>query len=52
MVQLKDLQQKGLNKSVSDHIPVMLVNEFVDWGPRPFKFVNAWFKKGGMYEVD
>ncbi|XP_017604847.1 uncharacterized protein LOC108451698 [Gossypium arboreum] len=26
-------------------IPVLLVNESIDWGPRPFKFVNAWFKK-------
>ncbi|KAA3481565.1 reverse transcriptase [Gossypium australe] len=32
VVQLKDFQQKGLNRSVSDHIPVMLVNESIDWG--------------------
>ncbi|KAA3489170.1 putative Transposon TX1 [Gossypium australe] len=31
VVQFKDFQQKGLNRSVSDHIPVMLVNEYVDW---------------------
>ncbi|MBA0812677.1 hypothetical protein Gohar_026621, partial [Gossypium harknessii] len=45
LVQLKDLQQEGLNRTVSDHILVLLVNETIEWGPRPFKFVNGWFKK-------
>ncbi|MBA0871441.1 hypothetical protein Goshw_025665, partial [Gossypium schwendimanii] len=45
LVQLKDLQQQGLNKTISDHILVLLVNETIEWGPRPFKFVNGWFKK-------
>ncbi|MBA0749244.1 hypothetical protein Gogos_003193 [Gossypium gossypioides] len=45
LVQLKDLQQQGLNRTISDHMLVLLVNETIDWGPRPFKFVNGWFKK-------
>ncbi|KAA3474101.1 reverse transcriptase [Gossypium australe] len=45
MVHLKDLQQQGLNRLLSDHIPVLLVNGSTDWRPRPSKFVNAWFKK-------
>ncbi|KAA3471319.1 reverse transcriptase [Gossypium australe] len=45
LVHSKDFQQQELNRSISDHIPVLLVNESFDWGPRPFKFVNAWLKK-------
>ncbi|KAK5837763.1 hypothetical protein PVK06_006490 [Gossypium arboreum] len=45
MTYFKDLQQQGLNRSISDHIPIFLCNESIDWGPRPFKFINAWFKK-------
>lgn len=45
LVKLKDLQQQGLKRSISDHILVLLANESIDWGPRPFKFINAWFKK-------
>ncbi|MBA0570290.1 hypothetical protein Golob_003968, partial [Gossypium lobatum] len=45
LVQFKDLQQQGLNKTISDHILVLLVNETIEWGPRSFKFVNGWFKK-------
>ncbi|PPS05804.1 hypothetical protein GOBAR_AA14833 [Gossypium barbadense] len=40
-----DLQQQGLNRSISDHIPIFLCNDSIDLGPRPFKFINAWFKK-------
>ncbi|KAA3472498.1 reverse transcriptase [Gossypium australe] len=28
-----------------DHIPILQADEEVDWGPRHFKFINAWFKK-------
>ncbi|KAL4385576.1 hypothetical protein GQ457_15G025080 [Hibiscus cannabinus] len=34
--------QEGLKRSVSDHVPVLLYNSTIDWGPRPFKFVNCW----------
>ncbi|TYG99308.1 hypothetical protein ES288_A10G185700v1 [Gossypium darwinii] len=30
LVQLKDLQQQGLNRTISDHILVLLVNETID----------------------
>lgn len=32
----------GIKRSISDHISILLVNGIVDWGPRPFKFFNAW----------
>lgn len=34
--------QKGLSRSVSDHCPVSLETKFIDWGPKPFRFVDAW----------
>ncbi|KAK8327880.1 hypothetical protein V6Z11_A11G212100 [Gossypium hirsutum] len=41
---IEDFQQQGLNLSVSDHIPILLSHGSTDWGPRPFKFFNAWVK--------
>ncbi|KAB1669795.1 hypothetical protein ES319_1Z009700v1 [Gossypium barbadense] len=45
LIQIKDLQQLGLKRSVSDHIPILLADVEIDWGPKPFKFINGWFKK-------
>ncbi|TYH28392.1 hypothetical protein ES288_A02G139400v1 [Gossypium darwinii] len=45
LIQIKDLQQLRLKRSVSDHIPILLADVEIDWGPRPFKFINEWFKK-------
>ncbi|KAK5834953.1 hypothetical protein PVK06_010633 [Gossypium arboreum] len=45
LLKMKDLQQIGLKRSVSDHIPILLADAEVDWGPRPFKFINGWLKK-------
>lgn len=45
LIQIKDLQQLGLKRSVSGHIPILLVDTEINWGPRPFKFINRWFKK-------
>lgn len=32
----------GLPRSVSDHCPILLKEDERDWGPKPFKFLNAW----------
>lgn len=32
----------GLPRVISDHCPLLLLDDEVDWGPRPFKFINAW----------
>lgn len=37
-----NLLQWGLPRSISDHCPILLTNNSVDWGPKPFKFINAW----------
>ena len=48
----RDLCQRGLSKSVSDHIPIFVTLKLTDWGPRPFKFYDCWLlKKGGLEEM-
>ncbi|XP_028107298.1 uncharacterized protein LOC114306285 [Camellia sinensis] len=37
-----NLKLWGLERSVSDHCPLLLVEDGRDWGPRPFRFLNAW----------
>lgn len=32
----------GLPRSLSDHCPIILMEDDRDWGPRPFRFLNAW----------
>ncbi|XP_028071217.1 uncharacterized protein LOC114273615 [Camellia sinensis] len=32
----------GLERSVLDYCPLLLVKDGRDWGPRPFHFINAW----------
>ncbi|GKV53163.1 hypothetical protein SLEP1_g59701 [Rubroshorea leprosula] len=46
-----DVKQRGLRRSVSDHCPILLKNEKVDWGPKPFKFFDAWLDQPGCKEV-
>ncbi|KAK8475370.1 hypothetical protein V6N13_019902 [Hibiscus sabdariffa] len=38
----EDTMVKSLPRSVSDHILILLCNESMDWGLRPFKMINAW----------
>ncbi|XP_057793237.1 uncharacterized protein LOC131009849 [Salvia miltiorrhiza] len=33
---------RGLHRTVSDHCPILLETNYVDWGPKPFRFINAW----------
>ncbi|GKV11959.1 hypothetical protein SLEP1_g23168 [Rubroshorea leprosula] len=46
-----DVKQWGLRRTVSDHCPIILKNEMVDWGPKPFKFFDAWLEQPGCIEV-
>lgn len=39
-----DIQQQELKRTVSDHVSILLTKGFVDWGPKPFKFFNAWLR--------
>ncbi|KAK8368557.1 hypothetical protein V6Z11_A01G049800 [Gossypium hirsutum] len=51
LIKIKDLQQLGLKRSVSDHIPILLADAEFDWDPRPFKFINGWLKKKGCTDL-
>ncbi|XP_028086229.1 uncharacterized protein LOC114287150 [Camellia sinensis] len=35
-------QMWGLPRVVSDHCPLLLMEDERNWGPRPFRFLNAW----------
>ncbi|KAL4333971.1 hypothetical protein GQ457_07G010370 [Hibiscus cannabinus] len=41
------LEQRNLLRNVSDHDPVRLSCGVVNWGPRPFRFLNAWLERKG-----
>ncbi|XP_028078606.1 uncharacterized protein LOC114280437 [Camellia sinensis] len=32
----------GLPRFLSDHCPIILMEDDRDWGPKPFRFLNAW----------
>ncbi|GKV27064.1 hypothetical protein SLEP1_g36275 [Rubroshorea leprosula] len=38
----------GQRRSISDHCPIILKNISVDWGPRPFKWFDAWLDTPGL----
>ncbi|GKV12050.1 hypothetical protein SLEP1_g23252 [Rubroshorea leprosula] len=46
-----DTKQWGLTRTVSDHCPIMLKVQKVDWGPKPFKFFDAWLDDQGCKEL-
>ncbi|XP_028072866.1 uncharacterized protein LOC114275081 [Camellia sinensis] len=33
----------GLPRLLSDHCPLLLMEDERDWGPKPFRVLNAWF---------
>ncbi|GFZ16219.1 hypothetical protein Acr_25g0006280 [Actinidia rufa] len=41
-LEIFNFKQWGLPRSLSDHSPIILMEDLRDWGPRPFKFINAW----------
>ncbi|KAL8557496.1 hypothetical protein ACS0TY_004798 [Phlomoides rotata] len=34
----------GLSRTLSDHCPIYMESARKNWGPRPFRFINAWVK--------
>ncbi|GLU13887.1 hypothetical protein SLE2022_304970 [Rubroshorea leprosula] len=37
-----DWVQQGLKRNISDHYAIVLKTRTVDWGPRPFRVLDAW----------
>ncbi|KAK8682807.1 hypothetical protein V6N13_055180 [Hibiscus sabdariffa] len=44
-------EQFILQRGVSDHVPLRLSSSVVDWGPRPFRFLNCWLEKRGHVKL-
>lgn len=42
---------RGLPRTVSDHCAILLSTIPVDWGPKPFRFINAWLSHPRFKEV-
>ena len=40
-----------LNRSVSDHCPIILKSNNIEWGPRPFRFQDEWLSHKGCLET-
>lgn len=41
----------GLPRTLSDHCPILLMEDESDWGPKPFKFYNFWFSNPSCIKV-
>lgn len=42
---------RGLKRTVSNHCPIVLYSNEDDWGPRPFRFINAWISHPDFQNV-
>lgn len=46
----QDTELWGLPRIVSDHCALILCTKRLDWGPKPFRFINAWKSQPGFKE--
>lgn len=42
LAQWEDLSQWGLQRTISDHCPILLKSTSINWGPKPFRVLNCW----------
>ncbi|XP_028126564.1 uncharacterized protein LOC114323215 [Camellia sinensis] len=42
-LEIFNLKLWGLPRLVSDHCPLLMMEDERDWGPKPFRVLNAWF---------
>ncbi|KAJ9564765.1 hypothetical protein OSB04_000731 [Centaurea solstitialis] len=47
----KNLGVKAVERSGSDHTPLVLGEDKTDFGPKPFKFFDAWLKEESLEPV-
>lgn len=45
------LQISHLKRSLSDHCPILVQSKVKNWGPRPFRFVDAWLTHPGCMKL-
>ncbi|XP_057794589.1 uncharacterized protein LOC131010900 [Salvia miltiorrhiza] len=41
----------GLQRTLSDHLPIQLRTKCEDWGPTPFRFLNVWVSHPDFHDV-
>ncbi|GLT40913.1 hypothetical protein SLA2020_150100 [Shorea laevis] len=46
-----NVKQWGLKRTMSDHCPILLKNQIIDWGPKPFRFFDVWLDLPGLKEL-
>lgn len=51
LVKIPSLRVTLLNRSVSDHCPVLTSDEMINWGPKPFRFLDCWLSHEGCLKV-
>lgn len=49
--QFPHLSSSILNRRISDHCPIIVNSQKTNWGPKPFRFQDAWFTHKGCMEV-
>ncbi|GJY33891.1 RNA-directed DNA polymerase, eukaryota [Tanacetum coccineum] len=47
----RNLGSVALDRKLSDHCPIVLLDKGLDFGPKPFRFFDAWLKDVEMIDV-
>ncbi|GKC61264.1 RNA-directed DNA polymerase, eukaryota, reverse transcriptase zinc-binding domain protein [Tanacetum coccineum] len=47
----RNLGSVALDRKLSDHYPIVLLDKGLDFGPKPFRFFDAWLKYVEMIDV-
>lgn len=45
------LQVSILRRNLSDHCPLLVKSDELNWGPRPFRFQNCWLSHPGCLQI-
>lgn len=51
MGKFRDIKLLGLDRSISDHCPLLIECESVDWGPKPFRKLDVWFSNSSFNKL-
>ncbi|GKU94766.1 hypothetical protein SLEP1_g8212 [Rubroshorea leprosula] len=46
-----EARQWGLRRSMSDHCPILLKHQTIEWGPKPFRFFDSWLEQEGCSKL-
>ncbi|XP_028109857.1 uncharacterized protein LOC114308471 [Camellia sinensis] len=46
-----NIKQWGLQRLLLDHCPVLIMDDNRDWGPKPFRSLNAWASHPGFTKI-